>query len=254
MRLDRDLTAQQLWAIASDRQHLSYDLLDEIVDHPATYRALSDWAVDALGASDISSLADPPAPEVEAAAPKRGFRLPGLGRRDSEPEIGEIFSPDPPPSEQVPAVNPWLTVNPAIDQNPMTLQQPAPQTTPQSVVQQAKPQAAFEPQAQATPQPKLQPQVQGTSGVVAKTPEWLHRPAPMGAVIVLGIIQILVVLALATVTMRPTQTPSPVVIPTVTATSTVTVTPTATPSTTPTVKTSPSVTPSVMATKRSVKP
>ena len=139
MRLDRNLTAQQLWAIASDRQHLSYDLLDEIVDHPATYRALSDWAVDALGASDISGLVDPPAPEVEAVAPKRGFRLPGLGRRDSEPEIGEIFSPDPPPSEQVPAVNPWLTVNPAIDQNPMTLQQPAPQTTPQSVVQQAKP-------------------------------------------------------------------------------------------------------------------
>jgi hypothetical protein len=254
VRLDRNLTAQQLWAIASDRQHLSYDLLDEIVDHPATYRALSDWAVDALGASDISGLVDPPAPEVEAVAPKRGFRLPGLGRRDSEPEIGEIFSPDPPPSEQVPAVNPWLTVNPAIDQNPMTLQQPAPQTTPQSVVQQAKPQAAFEPQAQATPQPKLQPQVQGTSGVVAKTPDWLHRPAPMGAVIVLGVIQILVVLALATVAMRPTQTPSPVVIPTVTATSTVTVTPTATPSTTPTVKTSPSVTPSVVATKRSMKP
>lgn len=248
MRLDRNLTAQQLWAIASDRQHLSYDLLDEIVDHPATYRALSDWAVDALGASDISGLVDPPAPEVEAVAPKRGFRLPGLGRRDSEPEIGEIFSPDPPPSEQVPAVNPWLTVNPAIDQNPMTLQQPAPQTTPQSVVQQAKP------QAQVIPQPKLQPQVQGTSGVVAKTPDWLHHPAPMGAVIVLGVIQILVVLALATVAMRPAQTPSPVVIPTVTATSTVTVTPTATPSTTPTVKTSPSVTPSVVATKRSVKP
>jgi hypothetical protein len=102
-------------------------------------------------------LNDPPAPEVEAVAPTRGFRLPGLGRRDSEPQIDEVFSPDPPPSEQVAAVNPWLTVNPAIDQNPMTLQQPAPQTTPQSVVQQAKPQAAFEPQAQATPQPKLVP-------------------------------------------------------------------------------------------------
>lgn len=247
MRLDKDLTAQQLWAIASDRQHLSYDLLDEIVDHPATYRALSDWAVDALGASDISGLGDPPAPEVEAVAPKRGFRLPGLGHRDSEPEIGEIFSPDPPPSEQVPAVNPWLTVNPAIDQNPMTLQQPVPQAAPQPKVQQAKP------QAQVIPQPKFQPQVQDTSGVAAKTPDWLHRPAPMGAVIVLGVIQILVVLALATVAMRPTQTPSPMVTPTVTATSTVTVTPTATPSTTPTVKTSPSLTPSVVATKRSVK-
>lgn len=42
VRLDRNLTGQQLWAIASDRQHLSYDLLDEIVDHPAAYRALSD--------------------------------------------------------------------------------------------------------------------------------------------------------------------------------------------------------------------
>ena len=253
MRLDKDLTAQQLWAIASDRQHLSYDLLDEIVDHPATYRALSDWAVDALGASDISGLGDPPAPELEAVAPKRGFRLPGLGRRDSEPEIGEVFSPDPPPSEQVAAVNPWLTVNPVIDQNPMSLQQPAPQAALQPKVQQAKPQAAFEPQAQVIPQPKFQPQVQVTSGVAAKTPDWLHRPAPMGAVIVLGVIQILVVLALATVAMRPTQTPSPVVTPTVTATSTVTVTPTATPSTTPTVKTSPSATPSVVATKRSVK-
>lgn len=112
--------------------------------------------------------------------------MPGLGRRDSEPEIDEVFSPDPPPSEQVAAGNPWLTVNPAIDQNPMTLQQPAPQTTPQSVVQQAKPQAAFEPQAQVIPQPKLHPQVQGTSGVAVKAPDWLHRPAPMGAVILLG--------------------------------------------------------------------
>lgn len=256
MRLDKDLTAQQLWAIASDRQHLSYDLLDEIVDHPATYRALSDWAVDALGASDISGLGDPPAPEVEAASPKRGFRLPGLGRRDSEPEIGEVFSPDPPPSEQVPAVNPWLTVNPAIDQNPMTLQQPAPQTTPQSVVQQAKPQVAFEPQAQAIPQPKLHPQVQDTSGVAGKAPVWLHRPAPMGAVIVLGVIQILVVLALATVAMRPTQIPTPMATPTVTATSTVTVTPSANPSITPSISATPrvTVTPSTAASKAVKKP
>ena len=244
MRLDRDLTAQQLWAIASDRQHLSYDLLDEIVDHPATYRALSDWAVDALGASDISGLGEPPAPEVEAVAPKRGFRLPGLGRRDSEPEIDEVFSPDPSPSEQVPAVNPWLTVNPVIDQNPMTLQQPAPQAAPQPTIQQAKPQAAFEPQAQAIPKPKLHPQVQDTSGVAGKAPVWLHRPAPMGAVIVLAVIQILVVLALATVAMRPTQIPTPMTTPTVTATSTVTVTPTVTPSA------NPSITPSISATPR----
>jgi hypothetical protein len=252
MRLDKNLTAQQLWAIASDRQHLSYDLLDEIVDHPATYRALSDWAVDALGASDISGLGDPPAPEVEAVAPKRGFRLPGLGRRDSEPEIDEVFSPDPSPSEQVPAVNPWLTVNPVIDQNPMTLQQPAPQAAPQPTVQQAKPQAAFEPQAQVIPQP----QVQGISGVAAKAPDWLHRPAPMGAVIVLGVIQILVVLALATVAMRPTQIPTPMTTPTVTATSTVTVTPSANPSITPSISATPrvTVTPNTAATKGVKKP
>lgn len=134
MRLDRNLTAQQLWAIASDRQHLSYDLLDEIVDHPATYRALSDWAVDALGASDISGLADPPAPEVEAASPKRGFRLPGLGRREGQsapsPELiyNQSVPAGPAPATPVfdatasimdPAVNPWLRVAPVFDPVPV---------------------------------------------------------------------------------------------------------------------------------------
>lgn len=134
MGLDKDLTAQQLWAIASDRQHLSYDLLDEIVDHPATYRALSDWAVDALGASDISGLGDPPAPEVEAASPKRGFRLPGLGRCEeqnaSSPELiyNQSVPVGPAPATPVfdatasimdPAVNPWLNVAPVFDPVPV---------------------------------------------------------------------------------------------------------------------------------------
>lgn len=215
MRLDRNLTAQQLWAIASDRQHLSYDLLDEIVDHPAAYRALSDWAVDALGASDISGLGDPPAPEVEAAAPKRGFRLPGLGRREEQsapsPEMviqpAPVFEPTAPIMD--PAVNPWLTVAPVFDPVPVPV--PVDVKTGQVVPPQ----------------------------VVIGDP-WFKRPAPMGVVIVLGVIQILIVLALTVVATRPAQTPTPV--PASTVTSIVTVSPT------------PSVTPSVVATKRSVKP
>lgn len=216
MRLDRNLTAQQLWAIASDRQHLSYDLLDQIVDHPAAYRALSDWAVDALGASDISGLGDPPAPEVEAAAPKRGFRLPGLVRREGQSAPSpEVFSQpvpaapvfEPTASIMDPAVNPWLRVAPVFDPVPVDVK------TGQVVPPQV---AIWEP--------------------------WFKRPAPMGVVIVLGVIQILIVLALAVVAARPAPTPTPV--PASTVTSVVTVSPTPTPS----------VTPSVVATKRSVKP
>ena len=222
MRLDRNLTAQQLWAIASDRQHLSYDLLDEIVDHPAAYRALSDWAVDALGASDISGLGDPPAPEVEAASPKRGFRLPGLGRREGQsapsPELiyNQSVPVGPAPATPVfeptasimdPAVNPWLTVAPVFDPVPVPV--PVDVKTGQVVPPQ-----------------------------VAIGDPWFKRPAPMGVVIVLGIIQILIVLALAVVATRPAPTP----VPASTVTSVVTVSPT------------PSVTPSVVATKRSVKP
>lgn len=224
MRLDRNLTAQQLWAIASDRQHLSYDLLDQIVDHPAAYRTLSDWAVDALGASDISGLGDPPAPEVEAAAPKRGFRLPGLGRREGQsapsPELiyNQSVPVGPAPATPVfeptasimdPAVNPWLTVAPVFDPVPVPV--PVDVKTGQVVPPQV---AIWEP--------------------------WFKRPAPMGVVIVLGVIQILIVLALAVIATRPAPTP----VPAPTVTSVVTVSPTPTPS----------VTPSVVATKRSVKP
>ena len=222
VRLDRNLTAQQLWAIASDRQHLSYDLLDEIVDHPAAYRALSDWALDALGASDISVLGDPPAPEVEAAAPKRGFRLPGLGRREGQsapsPELIQSVPVGPAPATPVfeptasimdPAVNPWLTVAPVFDPVPVPV--PVDVKTGQVVPPQ----------------------------VVIGDP-WFKRPAPVGVVVVLGVIQILIVLALAVVATRPAQAPTPV--PASTVTSVVTVSPT------------PSVTPSVVATKRSVKP
>lgn len=226
MRLDRNLTAQQLWAIASDRQHLSYDLLDEIVDHPAAYRTLSDWALDALGASDISGLADPPAPEVEAASPKRGFRLPGLGRREGQsapsPELiyNQSVPVGPAPAAPVfeptasimdPAVNPWLTVAPVFDPVPVPV--PVDVKTGQVVPPQV---AIWEP--------------------------WFKRPAPVGVVVVLGVIQILIVLALAVVATRPAQAPTPV--PASTVTSVVTVSPTPTPS----------VTPSVVATKRSVKP
>lgn len=218
MRLDRDLTAQQLWAIASDRQHLSYDLLDQIVDHPAAYRTLSDWAVDALGASDISGLGDPPAPEVEAAAPKRGFRLPGLVRREGQrapsPEVFSQPAPaapvfEPTASIMDPAVNPWLRVAPVFDPVPVPV--PVDVKTGQVVPPQV---AIWEP--------------------------WFKRPAPMGVVIVLGVIQILIVLALAVVATRPAPTP----VPAPTVTSVVTVSPTPTPS----------VTPSIVATKRSVKP
>lgn len=226
MRLDRNLTAQQLWAIASDRQHLSYDLLDQIVDHPAAYRTLSDWAVDALGASDISGLGDPPAPEVEAAAPKRGFRLPGLVRREGQsapspeliynqsvPAVAAPAAPvfEPTASIMDPAVNPWLNVAPVFDPVPVPV--PVDVKTGQVVPPQV---AIWEP--------------------------WFKRPAPVGVVMVLGVIQILIVLALAVVATRPAPTPTPV--PASTVTSVVTVSPTPTPS----------VTPSVVATKRSVKP
>ena len=67
MRLTKELTAQQLWTIASDAAHRDADLLDEIVDHPATYRALSDWAVTTLAEEDVRLAPPPPAPEIGRA-------------------------------------------------------------------------------------------------------------------------------------------------------------------------------------------
>ncbi|PHP52463.1 hypothetical protein [Actinomyces ruminis] len=90
MRLDSNLTARQLWLIAADAEHRDPDLLDQIVDHPAAYRALSDWAVAALAEEDVRAVAPPPEPEEEPTPQRRGLRLPSVGL----PRVRRTISPD----------------------------------------------------------------------------------------------------------------------------------------------------------------
>ncbi|VEG28530.1 hypothetical protein [Actinomyces howellii] len=97
MRLAKDLNAQQLWTIAADAAHRDADLLDEIVDHPATYRALSDWAVAALGEEDLTAVAPPPAPDPEPEQRRNGLRLPSMSRsrkKRDEPASGQAAAPN----------------------------------------------------------------------------------------------------------------------------------------------------------------
>ena len=78
MRLNSDLTPQQLWTIAADSEHRDRDVLDELVSHPNSYRALSDWALAGLAVEDPRSLDVPPQPDAVGPVQKRKRRFPGL--------------------------------------------------------------------------------------------------------------------------------------------------------------------------------
>lgn len=78
MRLNNDLTSQQLWTIAADSEHRDRDILDELVSHPNSYRALSDWALAGLAVEDPKSLDVPPQPDAVAPEQKRKRRFPSL--------------------------------------------------------------------------------------------------------------------------------------------------------------------------------
>ena len=78
MRLNSDLTPQQLWTIAADSEHRDRDVLDELVSHPNSYRALSDWALAGLAVEDPKSLDVPPQPDAVEPAQKRKRRFPSL--------------------------------------------------------------------------------------------------------------------------------------------------------------------------------
>ena len=125
MRLDKNLTSQQLWTIATDREHRTADLLDQIVDHPATYRALSDWAVAALGEQDVRAVDAPPAPDADAAEPRRGLRLPTmpLGRRAAKPPASEpeVEPPAPEPEASETDAYAWLSADPIVEGDPDAL-------------------------------------------------------------------------------------------------------------------------------------
>ena len=77
MRLNSDLTPQQLWTIAADSEHRDRDVLDELVSHPNSYRALSDWALAGLAVEDPRSLDVPPQPDAVEPVQKQSdaFRV-----------------------------------------------------------------------------------------------------------------------------------------------------------------------------------
>ncbi|WP_194949226.1 hypothetical protein [Actinomyces trachealis] len=192
MRLDKNLSPRQLWTIAADPSHRDADLLDAIVDHPATYRALSDWAVAALAEEDLSAVAPPPEPEPIAGSERqRGLRVPGVLLRNRRSAHNEIASadedPEPPEVEEdeaktPPPVNPWLTSNSTEASKGVDPWL----TSTQSKREDAPKSAAREPVAKVASMPH-------------SASNFLRRPAPLGLVIVLAVIEILTLLALAVV-------------------------------------------------------
>ena len=198
MRLDKNLTSQQLWTIATDREHRTADLLDQIVDHPATYRALSDWAVAALGEQDVRAVDAPPAPDADAAEPRRGLRLPTmpLGRRATKPPASEPEVEPPAPEPEASGIDAWLSADPIVE--------PAPEQRATQRVRVTCPDRSGQAdQAQHEP----------TS--------WLRRPAPISLVIVLVVVEVFTLLALAVVGRQEPVAPAT---PVVTSSSTATVT------------------------------
>ena len=198
MRLDKNLTSQQLWTIATDREHRTADLLDQIVDHPATYRALSDWAVAALGEQDVRAVDAPPAPDADAAEPRRGLRLPTmpLGRRAAKPPASEPEVEPPAPEPEASGIDAWLSADPIVE--------PAPEQRATQRVRVTCPDRSGQAdQAQHEP----------TS--------WLRRPAPISLVIVLVVVEVFTLLALAVVGRQEPVAPAT---PVVTSSSTATVT------------------------------
>jgi len=298
MRLTKELTAQQLWTIASDAAHRDADLLDEIVDHPATYRALSDWAVTTLAEEDVRLAPPPPAPEDESEPGRRGLRLPGVSlsrrRRSESPDASQQNqSPDKKPAPQdstSPAAQaskqeqqdprPSTVGNLSSEkehlQSPSTVDDPARAPTDTSVtpsestdpslpssdaeqfsssnlIESSSPSAGDGEGglgawlAAAPVSTKVEPAVSTTASEIvsvsaqqteqkfisSQRKNWIHRPAPMGFVLVLAVIEVLTLLALGVVATRsseaePVQTPTIIITPEVTPT--ITMTPTATPS------------------------
>lgn len=167
MKLDRNLTAQQLWTIAADAEHRSADLLDDLVDHPATYRALSDWAVAGLAMTDLRALPVPPEPEEATETPKRGLRLPSL-RTPARRGEASVDTSAPVPAPEPEGVDAWLAA--------------APMPPP---ARWAAPAASGEP----------------PSSRKAKQ-SWLKRPAPMGLVLLLLVLQIVMLMTLGVIVRR----------------------------------------------------
>ncbi|WP_139738732.1 hypothetical protein [Actinomyces wuliandei] len=268
MKLDKDLNATQLWTIASDEKHRDPELLDQLVDHPATYRALSDWAVAALGEEDMQSLPAPPPPEEEPETTRKGLRLPAvnlLRRRQASPSSADSAVEAPgaaapsTPTQEDPSVfqssaaptdppvhqedhaegrqehpeeierteggaedlvtagpSPFSEI-PVLPAAPVTQDAPAPASP--AVPQQedtpeedglgawlaAAPTAAPEPAPPAAGPPVAPP---GAMPPSAPRVSWLRRPAPMGLVIVLAVIELLTLLALGVIAQRePEPTP-----------------------------------------------
>ena len=207
MRLDKNLTSQQLWTIATDREHRTADLLDQIVDHPATYRALSDWAVAALGEQDVRAVDAPPAPDADATEPRRGLRLPTMpfGRRAAKPPAPEPEAepPAPEPEAEPPAPEPeasgidaWLSADPIVEP-----------VSEQRATQRVR-----------VTCPDRSGQADQAQHAVTS---WLRRPAPIGLVIVLMVVEVFTLLALAVVGRQELVAPAT---PVVTSSSTATVT------------------------------
>ena len=207
MRLDKNLTSQQLWTIATDREHRTADLLDQIVDHPATYRALSDWAVAALGEQDVRAVDAPPAPDADATEPRRGLRLPTMpfGRRaakppapepEAEPPAPEPEAKPPAPEPEASGIDAWLSADPIVEP-----------VSEQRATQRVR-----------VTCPDRSGQADQAQHAVTS---WLRRPAPIGLVIVLMVVEVFTLLALAVVGRQELVAPAT---PVVTSSSTATVT------------------------------
>lgn len=166
MQLDKNLTAQQLWTIAADAEHRSADLLDDLVDHPSSYRALSDWAVAGLAMTDLRALPLPPEPEGVTETQKRGLRLSSVLMSTRRREVtSQTYYPET-VSEQE-GVDAWLAAAP----------------TPSA--------------ASLVPALTVDPPRFGDT----KRP-WFRRPAPMGLVIVILVLQILMLMAVVLIARR----------------------------------------------------
>ena len=198
MRLDKNLTSQQLWTIATDREHRTADLLDQIVDHPATYRALSDWAVAALGEQDVRAVDAPPAPDADATEPRRGLRLPTMpfGRRAAKPPAPEPEAEPPAPEPEASGIDAWLSADPIVEP-----------VSEQRATQRVR-----------VTCPDRSGQADQAQHAVTS---WLRRPAPIGLVIVLMVVEVFTLLALAVVGRQELVAPAT---PVVTSSSTATVT------------------------------
>lgn len=236
MRLDKTLTSQQLWTIASDTEHRNADLLDQLVDHPATYRALSDWAVAALAEEDLRAIAPPPLPEDEPEPARKVLRFPSVGRSrqkkadslvsrtpvdipspssaivngshpnpENDPsESHAILTPDTSSTSGPPAFPPqirpereshveaeshvgaWLNVSPLLADSGLSYHYDSGQPSQSTALPALR-------SSQGTASTEAVP---GNPGPQRSELSWTQRPAPMGIVVLLVVLQLLTVFAL----------------------------------------------------------